>query len=129
MVPLIAQLSWCIVGAAVAVFFWQGGRIDVASGFFAASALYAALSVLAFKGERWAWWLTLLPPAIIAVCVGPWAIYNFYAFATDHPRYLDSPATIFVVAINCLVLLVPALIILVLMFIWRKQTRTPVERI
>jgi len=128
MASLFAQLLWCLIATAVAVFFWQGGRVDMAAGFFATSVIYAALSVAAFQGQRWAWWLTLVPPALVTICVGPWAIYNFYTFLTDHPLYLDSPATIFVVAINSIVLLVPAVLVLVLMVVSRKRPNNTVER-
>jgi len=128
MASLFAQLLWCLIGTAVAVFFWQGGRVDMAAGFFVTSVIYAALSIAAFQGQRWAWWLTLVPPALVAICVGPWALYNFYAFLTDHPLYLDSPVTIFVVAINSIVLLVPAVLVLVLMVVSRKRPNNTVER-
>jgi len=128
MAPLLAQLLWCAIGTAVAVFFWQGGRVDMAAGFLLAAVTYAALSVAAFQGQRWAWWLTLVPPALVTICVAPWAIYNFYAFLTDHPLYLDSPATIFVVAVSSIVLLVPAVLVLALMVAFRKRPNRTVER-
>jgi hypothetical protein len=121
MPPLIAQLTWSGLGVGVALFFWSAGRLDIAAGFLVSSVAYGALSVAAFQGKRWAWWLSLVPPVFLTACVGPWAAYNFYAFFTDHPRYVDSPGTILIVGLNALVLLVPAVLVLILMVVYRKR--------
>jgi hypothetical protein len=99
---------------ALLVFFWQKGDIEMASMFFAAGTAYAVISVTEFQGKRWARQLSLIPPVLSLLFLGPGVIYNFYAFLTNDPLYLDSPGTILVVGITAIIFLVPALVILFL---------------
>jgi hypothetical protein len=126
--PLILQLAWCVLGITLGLFSWYAGHLNGAIKFLIGSVVYGALSIAAFQGKRWAWWLSLVPPLYFVVCTGPWVAYNFYEFFTDHPRYLNSPGTIFIVVINLLMLLLPAVLILILMVACRKRPGSTVER-
>ena len=56
--------------------------------------------------------LLLFPPVGVVCTTGPIVGYNFYAFFFRHPLYVDSPATIIVVAILALFTTVPSLCLL-----------------
>ncbi|MFZ1325997.1 MAG: hypothetical protein WAT67_08290 [Candidatus Contendobacter sp.] len=110
------QIYWCLILIGIAGFFWRGDQVNVAVGFFAGGVLYAALSLAAFRGNRWATHLSLLLPVLILLVIGPNVIYNLYAFLTDHSRYLDSPGTILVVGVEMLIFIIPAITTLIMDF-------------
>lgn len=53
-----------------------------------------------------------VPVFLVALWSLPMVIYNVYAFISEHPLYLDSPATIFVVGIYALFFTLPSLVTL-----------------
>jgi carbon starvation protein CstA len=119
------QLLCCVIGGLVGLLAAFRSDFALAGGILAMIAVYGALSYLMYEGSGWAWWLCLMPPAFVVICVGPWAAYNFFAYFTDHPKYLDSPATILVVAIVCVVVLLPALLLVSLMMFTKIRAKTP----
>lgn len=125
MALLVAQLSWCYIGMAVGLYFGVNGRVDTSLVFFSASVAYAALSIAAYRGNRWYRWIAALPPAFAFLNWGPWAIYNLYLYLADDPLYLDSPAAIIVVGANALVLLMPALVVLAFMLAAVRRRALP----
>lgn len=116
-IRFFVQICWCLVLLGVAVFFRQTGQSSVAVGFFIFSVLYAALSIAAFRGNRWAAYLSPLPPILILFAIAPNVLFNLYAFLTSHPSYLDSPGTILVVGVQSIIFVIPAIIILMLNFL------------
>lgn len=121
-IQLFVRLCWRLILIGVAGFVWWSGRTAMAAGFFVGAALYAALSLAAFRRKRWATYLALLPPVLSLLAVGPNVVYNFYAFLTDDPLYLDSPGTIFIVGIEAIIFIIPAIIILVLSLVYRYES-------
>lgn len=111
------QICWCLVLLGVAGFFWRAGQGSVAVGFFVFSVLCAVLSIAAFRGNRWAAYLSILPPVLILFAITPDVIFNLYAFLTSHPSYLDSPGTILVVGVQSIIFVIPAIIILMMNFL------------
>ena len=65
------------------------------------------------------WVVALVVPVVICARWLPMVALNLVAFARDDPLYLDSPGTIFIVAIDALVLIVPSLILIALF--WRQR--------
>ena len=61
----------------------------------------------------------------VAVVSLPWVLYNLFAYGTDHPLYLDSPATIFIVLLSAALTALPALTVLVLSFVNRGVAGAP----
>lgn len=48
-------------------------------------------------------------------------VINFWMFFTGHELYQDSPATIFIVALNAIMFVLPGLLIYFLIFLDRKR--------
>ena len=69
----------------------------------------------------WCARLLLLPPLLAVLFTAPQVIDNMYAFASGNPLYLDSPATIIVVAVLALFVTVPSA--LVLGIYWKERRR------
>ena len=74
--------------------------------------LYAGLLCGLLLNNIWCARLLILPPLVIVGWTAPMVLYNFTAFATRDPLYLDSPATIIVVAIVALFVTVPSTVVL-----------------
>jgi hypothetical protein len=55
----------------------------------------------------------------------PNVVYNVYLFANDNPLYLDSPATILIVAVTATVLVVPQFASLLFLVICRARKCFP----
>ena len=90
-----------------------------------------AVAFLALRGRKWALVLTIFVAIVLLVRWFPMVIVNFWMFFTGHPLYLDSPATIFVVAINSILFAIPAVVLVALFSAqWRQvgealRARTP----
>lgn len=76
-----------------------------------------------FRNRRIAWLLAIIPPAYVALRIGPMLIINVYMFATGHELYLDSPATIIIVFIYGVVVLLPSLMLVMLTLLNYKWIR------
>lgn len=87
---------------------------------FLASGLYAANSFFALHRRRAALIINVVVAALLLIRWLPMVSLNFYMFASGHELYLDSPATIFVVAIYAILFAFPACLLCSLYFIQRK---------
>ena len=88
-------------------------------------ALLALATVLLWRQSVVGLVMSAVIAASVAAITMPWAIYNFWAYATDHPRYVESPATILVVGIASLVMVVPAVVVVVLSLANRSRMTGP----
>jgi hypothetical protein len=98
--------------------------------FFNAAVVAAfVLHVVAYRslvsGKAWGWWLWLLGPLVCLAMAGPNVVYNTYLFAIDDPLYLDSPATILVVAVTAIFLVVPQCVSLCFLVVCRARKCFP----
>lgn len=89
----------------------------------AALSVFVAVAFLALRGKRWALLFSLCVAILLLVRWLPMVVVNFWMFFTDHPLYLDSPATIFVVAVNAMLFAVPALVLVGLFSAQWRQVR------
>jgi len=64
--------------------------------------------------------LSIIPPVLAFLITAPLVTYNFYAFATKDTLYLDSPATMFIVAILALLVTLPSFMLLVIYWLNRN---------
>ena len=114
------QTLWCIYWL-VLVLPWMAKNPSPASiAFSVVAILYgAATSALAMK-SRIGWAYSFLPPLLALYFAGPDIVANAIAFAMDDPMYVDSPATIFIVAIQALFCLVPAILLILLLLRARR---------
>jgi len=72
------------------------------------------------RSKRWAWWASGIPMTIFLALSVPMVVYNCYLFITNDDLYLDSPATIFVVAIYTILFVIPALASVISLILARK---------
>ncbi len=69
----------------------------------------------------WCARLLIVPPLFFFLYTAPFVLFNFAAFIMRDPLYLDSPATIFVVAIPAFFVTLPST--LVLIAYWKERRR------
>ena len=91
----------------------------VTIGVFSVAYLIAAIACLA--NVRVGWIVAILIPILPLLRWTPMVAVNFWMFFTGHELYQDSPATIFIVAINAIIFVVPGLLIYVCLFLDRHQ--------
>lgn len=93
------------------------------SAWFVVVCTYWVTIVGVFYDRRVAWLLSIIPPASFTLLWGRIFFINSYMFATGHEKYLDSPATIFIVFIYGAVFLLPSIILVIfsLLILWRNQ--------
>ena len=98
------------------------GRLDLRSvSYWVLWLGYAALLLGAARKLKWCLRLSILPPLLMFLVTAPSVLYNAWAFATRHPLYQDSPATIFVVGITAICLTIPSAVVLAAYWRHRKQ--------
>ena len=76
----------------------------------------ASATLLLWRRPRTGLVASLGVAAAIALLFVPQVLSNLYLWATDHAHYLDSPATIFVVAIFAGLTALPAVVVLFMSF-------------
>jgi hypothetical protein len=82
---------------------------------------FGGITWLALRGRVWALLLVIGAAVIVLARWLPMVIVNVDMFLRDDPLYLDSPATILIVAIYAVLLVGPALILVMLYLVqWRK---------
>ena len=82
---------------------------------------YLGVAFAALRRTVWALLISIGAAAILLVRWLPMVVTNFYMYLDDHPLYVDSPGTIFIVAINALLFALPAALLLILYLVqWRK---------
>jgi len=111
-----ASLMWL----AFFILFVSAPSVPRAAILVALSA-FIAVAFLAVRGSRWALVLSICVAVLLLVRWLPMVVVNFWMFFTNHPLYLDSPATIFIVGINAMLFAIPAAILLTLASLqWRQ---------
>ena len=87
---------------------------------FLVSMVYIGAAFQCQYNNRVAWWMAIPVPALFLLMYLPMVLHNFALFFAGDALYLDSPATIFVVVIDALVFVMPALIIYYGLLLERK---------
>ena len=116
----LIQLIWAAALVAILAALSLNAPTVKGLPFLLLAAVYLLACIRAWGSSRVAWVVALVAPVIICARWLPMVILNVVAFVRDDPLYLDSPATIFVVAIDALVLVVPSLVLIALF--WRRRT-------
>jgi hypothetical protein len=88
------------------------GLLQRTMSFWALWAAYAVLVVVAFRGSIVSLRIAVLPPLLFLLWWAPWVAYNFWAFATNDPLYVDSPGTILVVLPFAILIVWPTSVVL-----------------
>ena len=108
----VVQAAWLIAAAPIVFSVLRRGDLLSSAMWFGGWIVLAVGTTLLWRGARSGLLLSAAVAAVVATVTVPWAVYNFWAFATRHPRYVDSPATIFVVAVTSAISALPALAVL-----------------
>jgi hypothetical protein len=103
------NLAWACLMALAFTCLTAFAPSIVRAAFTLASFAFVGISVLAMRHSRWAVVLVLLVAALLLIRHLPPVILNGWMYFTDHPLYLDSPATILIVAIHAVIFALPAL--------------------
>jgi len=120
----LIQLIWAATLVAILMTLSVNALVNAQSvkglPFLLLAVLYLFACIRAWGPSRVAWVVALVTPVVICARWLPMVLVNVVAFVRDDPLYLDSPATIFIVAIDALILLVPSLVLIALF--WRERT-------
>ncbi len=117
----VAQLIWAaffVVTIGLRAFA-SGSFMGVAFGAISIAYLAAALACL--TNSKAGWIVALAVPILPLLRWTPMVVMNFWMFFTGHELYKDSPATIFIVAINAIMFVLPGLLIYLCLFLDRKR--------
>ena len=115
------NLAWaCLMLLAFLVLVVLGPSIPRLIVFVAALG-YVGVSLAALHRSGWALLASVGVAAVLLARELPMVFVNFRMYIDDHSLYLDSPGTILIVAINALLFVIPALMLLILYVVqWRK---------
>jgi len=116
----LIQLIWAAALVAILAALSLTGSTVKGLPFLVLAAVYLLACIRARGSSRAAWVVALVAPVVICARWLPMVLLNVVAFVRDDPLYLDSPATIFIVAIDALILVVPSLVLIALF--WRQRT-------
>jgi hypothetical protein len=116
----LIQLIWAATLVAILAALSLNAPTVKGLPFLVLAAVYLFACIRAWGSSRAAWVVALVAPVVICARWLPMVLLNVVAFVRDDPLYLDSPATIFIVAIDALVLVVPSLVLIALF--WRQRT-------
>ncbi|TWU35191.1 hypothetical protein Q31b_52870 [Novipirellula aureliae] len=120
-VAKFVQLLWA------AFFVLTIGLRAIASGsllgvsFGVVSVVYLVATLACLANSRLGWIVALAVPILPLLRWTPMVVINFWMFFTGHELYQDSPATIFIVAINAIMFVLPGLLIYLCLFLDRKR--------
>lgn len=117
----IIQLLWALLFLLVVGLraISSGDTIGIVIGLL--SITYLAAAIACFANVRIAWVVALVIPILPLVRWTPMVVVNFWMFFTGHELYHDSPATIFIVATNALMFVLPGLFIYLCIALDRKR--------
>ncbi|HQM99675.1 MAG TPA: hypothetical protein PLL36_01295 [Candidatus Hydrogenedentes bacterium] len=120
------QIVWSfllliIFGVASMVSFVRDGNLSyIHLALTMVAMVYVGAAFLGQYNNRIAWWISLPIPAIYLFLYLPGVVLNIVLFLAGNEKYLDSPATIFIVLIYALVFVLPPLAIYYGLFRNRK---------
>ena len=83
--------------------------------------IYAGLVTGTYRGSKWCARISAVPPVLIFTLTLPSVASNFWLFFIGHAMYQDSPATILVVGVVALCLTVPAVVLIGVYWVKRKE--------
>ncbi len=119
----LIQLIWAVTLVGILVTLSVNALVNAQSvqglPFLLLTVVYLSACIRAWGSSRIAWVIALVVPVVICARWLPMVAINLFAFVRDDPLYLDSPGTIFIVAIYALLLVIPSLVLLVLF--WLKR--------
>jgi len=115
----LIQLVWAAALVAILAVLSLNAATAKGLPFLVLTAVYLLACIRARGSSRVAWVVALIAPVVICAIWLPMVLLNVVAFVRDDPLYLGSPATIFIVAIDALVLVLPSLVLIALF--WRQR--------
>lgn len=80
--------------------------------YYLAWLVYASLLCGLMLNNLWCARLLIIPPLLFVLYTTPFVLYNFYAFISGDPLYLDSPASILIVSTPALFVTLPSTLVL-----------------
>ena len=121
----LLQIAWFIVAAPLV---WRLSSDGIGGPTLIALVTYGSLAVgtvLLWQRRVSGLLISVIVAVVTSVAFAPWSVRNFVAFLTDHPRYVDSPATILVVGLVSVITVVPSAVVLALSAVNRRSFSTP----
>jgi hypothetical protein len=117
----IVQILWAIFFVVVIGIraIASGSALEMLIG--SLSVIYLGAALACFANSRIAWIVALALTVLPLLRWTPMIAINFWMFFEGHELYRDSPATIFIVAINAIVFVLPGLLIYICCFVDRKR--------
>ena len=117
----LIQLLWAFwLGLVASYWVWRGNGV-LGGALFVALGIYVYAIIMLHRGQLWAWWLCWIPPLVSLVLAAPNVIHNAMLFLRDDPLYVDSPATILIVAVSAALFVLPAVCVLAMLPFARRQ--------
>jgi len=117
------NFAWACLLAAAFLFFFVNLPIAATSIPLAASLGFVAASIAALRFNRIGLLAVIAIVFLIVLLNLPITLLNLWMMATNHPLYLDSPATGIVVLINLVFFCIPAASLLVRFGLQRRAIR------
>lgn len=102
--------------------FATGGIVGVS--LVVISILYLAAAIACLKNSRIGWVIAIVIPILPLVRWAPMVFVNFWMFFNGHELYQDSPATIFIVAMNAFMFVIPGVLIYLCLALDNKRLLT-----
>lgn len=93
----------------------------VGESFGAISTAYLVATIACLTNARFGWIVALAAPILPLLRWTPMVVVNSWMCFTRHELYQDSPATLFIVAINAIMFVLPGLLIHFCLFLDRKR--------
>jgi hypothetical protein len=117
------NLAWaCVMALASLALIVPGASVSQWLA-FVLLLVYVGVSFAALRRRSWALLISIGVAVVLLIRWLPMVLINFGMYFQDDRLYVDSPATIFIVAIYALLFALPALILCVLYAVqWRKVT-------
>lgn len=121
------NLAWSVWMTAAFSYLYAVAPTTARAAVVAMLVLFVCASIAALRRRRWAVALVVAVAVLLAVRWLPMVAVNAWMFATGHPRYLDSPGTLLIVAINAALFAIPGLV-LVMLYAARWRTVSGIVR-
>lgn len=116
------NLAWSIAMAMAFALLFIGAASLPRFAVIVLAVLYVCVSIAAIRLMRWCLLTVILVAVLLTIRWLPMVLMNFWMFFTDHPLYIDSPATILIVGMNALLFAFPGLLLFSLYVVqWRSM--------
>ena len=116
------NFAWaCLLFSLVGIQIWFTWSVDLRLFPAVLAVIQTSIAFLAIRRKHWAVVLTAVITIIMMCYWVPIVVVNTWMYLTGHALYLDSPATIIIVAIYAIIFAFPATVLSMMYFTKRKD--------